>query len=72
MLKNYLLSTLLFLVSFSSCSQVKIVDADLQIAAAIMAAPEDERAGATVYGYNEKGEMITLRTGDQFTHLYCR
>ena len=34
-----------------------------QIAAAVMAAPEDQREGATVLGYNEKGELITLREG---------
>jgi hypothetical protein len=34
-----------------------------QIASAVLAAPEDRRAGATVLGYNAKGEVETLRKG---------
>jgi hypothetical protein len=37
--------------------------ADEQIAAAVLAAPDDRRAGATVLGYNGKGELVTLRKG---------
>ncbi len=35
-----------------------------QIAAAILAAPEDRRAGAGVLGYNAGGKLVTLREGD--------
>ncbi len=42
---------------------LKVPSKDLQIAAAVMAAPEDLRAGATVYGFSPEGEMITLREG---------
>ena len=38
-------------------------DAD-QIAAAVLAAPKDMRSGAAVLGYNEKGELVTLRKGE--------
>lgn len=41
-----------------------IPPADEQIAAAVMAAPEEVRAGATVLGYNAAGELVTLREGD--------
>jgi hypothetical protein len=34
-----------------------------QIAAAILAAPADRRAGAAVLGYDEKGALVTLREG---------
>jgi hypothetical protein len=34
-----------------------------QIAAAILAAPKERRAAATVLGYNAKGEVVTLRQG---------
>jgi len=34
-----------------------------QIAAAVLAAPEELRAGAAVLGYSEKGELIRLREG---------
>lgn len=34
-----------------------------QIAAALLAAPADRRDGAKVYGYDEKGNLVTLREG---------
>jgi hypothetical protein len=34
-----------------------------QIAAAVQAAPEDRRAGATVLGYDAAGALVTLRAG---------
>lgn len=34
-----------------------------QIAVAVMAAPEELRAGATVFGYSAKNELVTLRQG---------
>jgi hypothetical protein len=36
---------------------------DVQIAVAVLAAPEDRRANATVLGYDEKGTLVTLRKG---------
>ena len=41
-----------------------IAPAEDQIAAAILAAPEDRRAGAGVLGYNAGGKLVTLREGD--------
>jgi hypothetical protein len=35
----------------------------VQIAAAVLAAPEDRRAGATVLGYDTGGALVTLRQG---------
>ena len=34
-----------------------------QIAAAVLAAPADRRAGAMVLGYDDKGALVTLRPG---------
>src|ERR1700730_6206935 len=34
-----------------------------QIASAVLAAPKERRADATVLGYNSKGEVVTLRKG---------
>ena len=34
-----------------------------QIAAAVLAAPEDRRAGAAVLGYDDAGALVTLRAG---------
>jgi hypothetical protein len=36
---------------------------DTQIKFALLAVPADKRADATVYGYNEKGELVVLRQG---------
>ncbi len=41
----------------------QIPSAEIQIKGAILAAPEDKRAGAMVYGYNAKGEFVVLRKG---------
>ncbi len=40
-----------------------------QIASAILAAPTEAREGATVYGYNESGDFITLKEG--FNNFIC-
>ncbi len=40
-----------------------VLPADSQIAAAVQAAPEDRRMGATVRGYDASGALVTLRTG---------
>jgi hypothetical protein len=40
------------------------VPAAQQIAAAVLAAPEERRADATVLGYGETGKLGTLRTGN--------
>jgi hypothetical protein len=37
--------------------------AEVQIKTALLAAPEELRAGAMVYGYDAKGEFIVLRKG---------
>lgn len=40
-----------------------IPSADAQIAATVLAAPEDRRGGAAVIGYDAKGALVTLRAG---------
>ncbi|MGJ1461744.1 hypothetical protein ACR789_18825 [Sphingobacterium siyangense] len=44
---------------------------DLQIKIALQAAPADQREGAKVLGYNEKGEFITLQEGTATNNLIC-
>ena len=61
--KNSFILCVLFLVSFTTCSQEKIPDADLQIAQAVSAAPEDSRNDATVLGYTTEGKLVTIREG---------
>lgn len=40
-----------------------VLPPDNQIAAAVQAAPEDRRAGASVLGYDAAGAVVTLRAG---------
>ena len=40
-----------------------VAPADQQIAGAVLSAPQDLRAGASVLGYDARGTMVTLRKG---------
>ncbi len=59
-------NTLLILIfasfQLTSCAQ-EIPNKDAQIGGAVMAAPEELRDGAKVWGYDAKGEMVVLREG---------
>jgi hypothetical protein len=55
-----LLSTLLLA---STLVAADVPPPDVQIAAAILAAPSDLRDGAAVLGYNPQGELVRLREG---------
>jgi hypothetical protein len=61
-MKYSALFLLLTLVAFPAFSQT-IPSKDIQIKTALLAAPDDKREGAMVYGYNEKGEFTVLRKG---------
>ncbi|QIP12554.1 hypothetical protein G8759_07930 [Spirosoma aureum] len=57
-----------FLASYSLVAVVMaqtptVPSPDVQIKAAILAAPADKRDGATVYGYTAKNEFVVLRKG---------
>jgi len=58
-------SVLLVLItlSFSQAVFAQIPTAEIQIKTAVLAAPEEKRAGAMVYGYDSRGEFVVLRTG---------
>jgi hypothetical protein len=62
MKKQYLFIVLLFAFS-SGCAQDNVPSREEQIGGAVMAAPEDVREGATVYGYDKKGEFVLLKEG---------
>jgi len=51
------------IVSFSLVAAAEIPPAQVQIAGAVLAAPEELREGAAVLGYKEAGKMSTLRAG---------
>jgi hypothetical protein len=46
-----------------SCAQDQVPNRDQQIAAAVQAAPEDDRADCTVMGYDRDTVLVTLREG---------
>ena len=41
----------------------QIPTAEVQLKTAVLAAPEEKRAGAMVYGYDAKGKFVVLRKG---------
>jgi hypothetical protein len=59
----YVVFFTLISVSSLSAQNAPIPSTEIQIKGAVLAAPEDKRAGAMVYGYNAKGEYVVLRKG---------
>jgi hypothetical protein len=58
-----LLLSLICLFMPSLAAAQTAASAEAQIASAILAAPEERRAGATVLGYDAQGKLVTLRKG---------
>lgn len=50
-----------------NASPKKVLPPEVQIKIALLAAPEDQREGAMVYGYNQKKEFVVLREGTNNT-----
>lgn len=64
-MKNLFLATLALSI-FSACAQEEkpeVMPKDIQIKTALLAAPEDKKEGAMVYGYDDDGEVVVLREG---------
>ena len=61
-MKNLLLLAAVLCFS-SAIGQSKIPSAESQIKTALYACPEMYQEGAKILGYNQKGELITLREG---------
>ncbi|MEZ4771724.1 MAG: hypothetical protein R3D00_00995 [Bacteroidia bacterium] len=60
------ITTLSIALVIFTCISLKgqdIPSKEYQIASAVMAAPEEERSGATVLGFNAEGKLVTLREG---------
>lgn len=57
--------TAAFVVGLASAASApaEVPAAATQIAGAVLAAPEDRRAGAAVLGYDPQGKLVTLRAG---------
>lgn len=65
---KYLTLLFFFLLSFSNFAQ-NVPPKEIQIKTALLAAPEEQRSGAKVYGYTSSGEFTTLREGSN--QLIC-
>ncbi|MCC7400971.1 MAG: hypothetical protein IT214_05760 [Chitinophagaceae bacterium] len=59
---KYFLAINFLLFIYSSKAQ-EILPADIQIKTALLAAPDDQKENATVWGYDKAGKLITLRKG---------
>jgi hypothetical protein len=60
------MNTKILLTTFllaSTLAAAEVPSSDVQIAAAVLAAPADLREGAAVLGYNPQGELVKLREG---------
>jgi hypothetical protein len=62
-MKNNLVVLFLGCVAFMPALAADIATPADQIASAILAAPKERRSDAAVLGYNEKGDIVTLRKG---------
>jgi hypothetical protein len=62
-MKNNFTLLLLGLAAFTPAAAADVASPADQIASAILAAPKERRADATVLGFNEKGDVVTLRKG---------
>jgi hypothetical protein len=62
---------ILFLLIFpvSLFAQTTVLSPEIQIKTAILAAPEDQRQGVMVYGYDPTGKTVVLRKGTN--NLIC-
>ncbi len=64
-MKKIMLTILAFSI-FTACAQqanVEIMPEEVQIKTALLAAPNDKKEGAMVYGYSKEGEVVILRKG---------
>jgi len=68
-MKEIILLFILCPVAFNSIAQSKVPTREVQIKSALLAAPAEKRAGATVYGYSANNEFILLRKGSN--ELIC-
>lgn len=61
-MKNLTFLSLLF-VLLLSCTGQEIPDKEFQIKTGVLAAPEHQRAEATILGFDSNGKMVKLREG---------
>lgn len=61
MKKSHIFTLLTFV--FLSCTSQEIPDKETQIAQAVLAAPEHQREGASVMGFDSDGNIVTIKEG---------
>lgn len=66
---NFLLAFFIPFTVFAQEDNGKVLPTEVQIRTAVLAAPEDQRDAAMVYGYDESGKMVVLREGT--SNLVC-
>jgi hypothetical protein len=49
--------------SYAQTAKPQVPSQEIQIKTALLAAPAEDRDGATIYGYSEKGEFMVIRKG---------
>jgi hypothetical protein len=60
----------LFIISLGAQEgQLEILPAEIQINTAVLPAPEEDKADAMVYGYDQQGNLVVLREGTN--NLVC-
>lgn len=63
-MKHLIAFAIILLTGYSVLAQTATIPTtEVQLKTAVMAAPADMREGATILGYNQKGELVTLRKG---------
>ncbi|WKN41387.1 hypothetical protein [Tunicatimonas pelagia] len=62
-MKTYHLIFFFISIALSCVGQESVLNAELQIENAVLAAPEDLRSEAMVYGFDGDGNLVTLREG---------
>lgn len=70
-MKNVLFLTTLFvgLLGAAQETTLKVLPEAIQIKTAVLPAPDSDKDGAMVYGYNQEGEFVVLREGSN--NLIC-
>lgn len=68
-MKSILFAGLILFTASLSAQNAEILPKEIQIKTATLAAPEDQRDGVMVYGYDEQGELVVLREGTN--NLVC-
>ena len=68
-MKNLLFALLSLAFGFQGIAQEEFISEEIQIKMAGLAAPEEDRANITVYGYDKEGKVVLLKEGSN--NLVC-